>query len=60
MARTIDPDQTLRSSASDLGLHCLLKQIIFTLTVGIPRLTILVLNLNKSVFLFVDLSKTVG
>ena len=27
MANSIDPDKTLRSSASDLGLHCLLRPV---------------------------------
>ena len=27
MANSVDPDQTLHSAASDLGLHCLLNSV---------------------------------
>ena len=39
MANSVDPDQTPRSAASDLGLHCLLRPIcpnrVFTVYDGI-------------------------
>ena len=33
MAKSVDPDQTSHSDASDLGLHCLKRSILTVITV---------------------------
>ena len=34
VANSVDPDQTLHSAASDLGLHCLVRPVCQTRKVG--------------------------
>ena len=34
-ANNVDPDQTLRSAASDLGLHCLLVSLLWLTDVSV-------------------------
>ena len=57
VANNADPDQTPFSTASDLALHCLLKLLLYLLvTLTHLSLNILVKNMNKSIFLCVDVS----